>query len=155
MDTMKWFSDAMAWVPWLLGGGGLAAGLAVRFLGLAPVLAALGKAVEVALAVAQPLLVAAAEGAVWLWQNVFWRGIKDIIDDWATLATVGAMGFFLWTSLEGKAKLQQHDLNKEIASVKKASAQCTAEMKKLRGVAGKLVPKAQSAPSSGFKFFWE
>jgi hypothetical protein len=154
MDTMKWFNDAMAWVPWLLGGGGLAAGLAIRFLGLAPVLAALGKAAEVALAVAQPVLVAVAEGAVWVWQNVFWKGLKDILDDWVTIATVAAMGFGGWSYMEGKAAVQQHELNKEISSVKKASAQCTAEMKKLRGVAGKLVPKTQSAPG-GFKFFWE
>jgi hypothetical protein len=44
-----------------------------------------------------PSILAAVFGAVsWLWTTIFFPGLKDILDDWVTIVTVGALAVLLW-----------------------------------------------------------
>lgn len=68
------------WLPWAAFGGGIA-GLAAYFLGLTPLLAALGQ-------IASVLLDALLKALGWIWANVIWPGLRDILDNLATIVTV-------------------------------------------------------------------
>lgn len=77
------------------GFGGLAAlgllGLAVWVFGLGSVLRILATLLDII----SPILKGIAQGAVdalsWLWTTVVWPGVKDICDNWATLALVAML----------------------------------------------------------------
>lgn len=78
---------------WLLGflSPALWLGLATAALqAVAGIVAAVGPAVGVVLG-------ALAQAVVWLWQAILWPGLRDILDSWATIATVlfAAGGLYL------------------------------------------------------------
>lgn len=93
----------MGWMSWLGIGGLGAAGLAAWALGLPTLFKVLGAVVDIA----APVLKAIAEGIVWVWQWVLWPGIKDILDTWATVLTVGGLmvGLFLFMQVNDGLRL--------------------------------------------------
>ena len=128
---------------WLgLGGLGLGAAFgAAWFFGLMPVL---GAAAQVAASVLAPILGAAVQGLVWVWQNVVWRGLRDILDDGVTVITVAVMAVLLWGWLAGTYEVRVHRLNKDLGACQTALVK-----------AKRTIPKASPEPDFKFKWPWE
>jgi uncharacterized membrane protein YqhA len=114
-----------SWLTWLgLGGLGVGALLAAAwFFGLMPIIGAIATVVA---GVLTPILKAIVEGMIWLWANVFWPGIVDILDDWVTIVTVAVMGGMLYLAIVGgyeyQLALSERQTNVCQAALKKATA---------------------------------
>jgi hypothetical protein len=65
---------------------------------------------------------------------VLWPGIRDILDDWVTIVTVGALGAALWFGLEA-----QHIV--ELRKVERAQTACLDTLKRTRTRAPPPVPE--------------
>lgn len=116
-SLIDWFSFfGSGWLnafSWFSLGGFIVAAILAHFLGL------------------RPLLEAFAQGVVWFWQNVLWKGIKDIFDDWVTIVTVITVCFTMYTALEVKQELHNKALVSSLSS-------CQGELQKIRRSIPKL-----------------
>jgi len=121
---------ALSWLGISLGAFGLTVG-AAWFFGLMPVLGAVATVVAAALA---PIIGAVVQGIIWLWQNVIWPGLWDILEDWVTVLTVALMAFMLWTFLAARFEVAEYRLNKEIAA-------CKTTLKAVRKAAPPIQPQ--------------
>lgn len=106
-----------SWTGWLgIGGFSLTAlaGLA-WWTGILPIA---GAAANVVSAVLSPILGAVSQGLVWLWQNVLWPGLRDILDDWVTIVTVALCGTVLWFGLVARYEVKSIRLDRELSACK-------------------------------------
>lgn len=94
------------------------------FLGVTAVLTAVLNALVHVLGMVAPaigvLLGGIMQGLLWLWQNVFWKGLKDILEDWVTILTVGAMGLTLWSYMAFRSEVVEYRLERRIAKCETA-----------------------------------
>lgn len=100
---IEFLKDISSWIAWL-GIGGIVGFLALLF--FAPSIA---KVVGAAL---EPVARAVGEGVVWLFRDVLWVGMKDMLDNWASIvfviAAVMVGGYFLSTKpTDCKAAVEQ------------------------------------------------
>jgi len=67
---------------------------------------AAAKAIAAALEIVAPIFAGLFQGLIWIWQSIIFPGVKDILDDWVTVVTVGSMGLMLWFGLAVKYEVQ-------------------------------------------------
>jgi hypothetical protein len=122
------------WLPWI-GLGGLGLGAAAYWLGLTPLLAALGQ-------IAAVVLDALFRAVGWLWATVLWPGLKDILDNLATIVTVAliVLSVYYGVLLDGSRKY---------AALQDRHNACLVDLKKAKK---KLTPAPQ--PPSVLPWFW-
>lgn len=122
------------WLPWL-GLGGLGVGAAAYWFGLTPLLAALGQIVAV-------VLDALLKALGWLWANVLWPGLKDILDNLATICTVAILigGVYYGVLL---------DASRKYAALQEKHNACMVDLTKAKK---KLTPKPTQP--SVLPWFW-
>lgn len=112
------------WLGWFgIGTGTLALFLTgAWFLGAMPFLAA---GAQLLSAFLSPIFRAVGDGLVWVWQNVFWPGLKDILDDWVTIVTVATGAVFLYFAAIAGPRV-------ELIGVKRNLNQCQVELAKTK-----------------------
>lgn len=97
---MWWFNSLWDnWGTWITLAGAIAALAA---------LSVVAKPLAVVIEAISPIIKVAAEavagGAKWLWTTILGPGLKDIFDDWVTVATVAIVGGMLywgiWTYMD-------------------------------------------------------
>lgn len=135
---MEWLTSFLPWwMNWFTGlaGGGTIAGLgAAWFFGLMPAV----------MAVVSPLLGALVQGFIWLWQNVFWPGIWDILDDWVTIVTVATGAAVLYFMITANAHVQVARMEREVNI-------CRVELQKVN----KSVPESETTWSLPWPWNWK
>jgi hypothetical protein len=131
------------WTGWFgLGAGTLGLGLtAAWFLGAMPVI---GSIFSVLAAFLAPIFTAIGQGLVWVWQNVFWPGLKDILDDWVTIVTVLTLGAFLYFAAIAGPRV-------ELMSAKRNLNQCQVELTKTKR---RLPPEQSPSWELPWPFRW-
>lgn len=128
----EWMNSLLMWLG--LGGLGLSALVgAAWFFGLMPVLGAVATVVA---AIVAPIAGAMVQGLVWTWQNIFWPGLWDILEDWVTILTVLTLGCFLWFGLKAHYEIQEFKQERALSA-------CFADLKKARRPLPKQVPQPQ------------
>lgn len=119
------------WKLWGVMGGMGIMGLAI----LAILFPAFGAIIRTVVDAISPLVVAvgkvAADILSWVWENILWKGIKDIAEDWPTVATVGLAAYIGWIYMEAKAKVQMVPVERQLNA-------CIQQTKKLNKTAADL-----------------
>jgi len=95
------------WIGWLGLGTALAtAGSLIAGISWLPGMSVILPILTSALQMISPIVNAALSGLFWIWSNILWPGLLDIMDSWATIFTVIIMGSFLWFGLASRYEVQ-------------------------------------------------
>lgn len=105
--------DLIPNISWLWGGGLLTTALLIAagaIFGIGSVVKVVSAVAETLIAWLTPLGQLVVDGAVWFARNVLGPGIKDILDDWVTIVTVGCLGLTIYWGAELQNKRQERAL---------------------------------------------
>jgi hypothetical protein len=105
------------------------------FVGLATKI--LGAIIEIA----TPILKAVVDGIIWVWQNIFWPGLKNILNSWATVLTVGTMMACMFLVIHENDTIRYNNQARQLNA-------CHVELKKLR----RKAPQTDQSPLWEFKW---
>lgn len=120
-----------SWFPWITGAAGITAVLSWLPGGgaIITVITSALRFVASFFEMISPIINALLSGIIWSWRNIFWPGLLDILDSWATIVTVLLAGFILWTYLTAESKIQTVKIDKQLNVCEKALTQCKAPSK--------------------------
>lgn len=128
---MQWLTQIPSLIndywQWLLGIAGLSAILS-WIPGGGAAIAILTSALQFAASFFQsiaPIINGIFGGIIWIWSNVLWPGILDILDSWPTIFTVLIMGVVGYLFFVSKYEVAQIQTNYSYNQCKKELASCT------------------------------
>lgn len=127
---MQWWTQLQSLISdywqWLLGIAGLSAILS-WIPGGSAAIAIITSALQFAASFFQsisPIINGMFSGIIWIWSNVIWPGILDIIDSWPTIFTVLIAGVIGWFVFVSKYEVTQIKNNYALNQCQRALQSC-------------------------------